>query len=200
MAKSGDVLEHPGTGERIVWRQVAHDTNGELLVGDMFASPGGHPALPHVHPHQEERFEVLRGRIRMQVDGVETVLGPGERATVPAGTAHTWSNIGHDVAQIRVELQPALRSEMFFETLFGLAKDGRTNSKGLPSVLSMAVIMHEYADEIRLARPAPGVQRAIVRPLAWLGRRFGHRGWYPAYTSHPLQKRLTQWSENGDAL
>ena len=53
MAKSGDELEHPVTGERMVWRQVARDTNGELVEGDLFARPGGHPAAAHVHPSQE---------------------------------------------------------------------------------------------------------------------------------------------------
>ena len=72
---------------------------------------------------------------------------------------------------------------MFFETFFGLAMDGKTNSKGLPNLLSMAVIMQEYAEEMRLARPPARVQRALFAPLAILGRRLGYRGWYPEYTS-----------------
>ncbi len=188
MAKSGDILEHPVTGERIVWQQVAKDTEGELLVGDMFASPRGHPALPHVHPHQEERFHVIRGSVRFEVDGRETILGPGERISVPPGTAHTWSNIGEVDAEIRVELEPALRTEMFFETLFGLAKDGKTNHKGIPNLLSMAVIMREFDEEIRLARPPATVQRAVFGFLALLGRRLGYRGWYPSYTSEPMRR------------
>ena len=54
MAKSGDELEHPVTGERMVWRQFARDTNGELIGFDLFAEPGGHPAAAHVHPNQED--------------------------------------------------------------------------------------------------------------------------------------------------
>ena len=48
MARAGDVLEHPRTGELIVWLKVAGDTDGRLLEGDMFARPGGHPAVTHV--------------------------------------------------------------------------------------------------------------------------------------------------------
>lgn len=183
MARSGEVLEHPVTGERLAWRQVARDTDGKLLVGDMFARPGARPAAKHVHPSQEERFKVIRGTIRLQVGDEETILGPGQRASVPRGRAHTWSNMGDDEAQIRVEVEPALRTEMFFETFFGLAKDGKTNRKGLPNLLSLAVIMREYEEEMRLAQLPAGMQRALFGPLAMLGRRLGYRGWYPEYSS-----------------
>ena len=154
MARAGDVLEHPRTGELIVWLKVAGDTDGRLLEGDIFARPGGHPAATHVHPHQEERFRVVHGTVRLEVDGTERILGAGATASVPPGRAHTWANVGDDEACVRVEIEPALRTEMFFETFFGLAKDGRTNSKGLPNLLSMAVILREYDAEVRLARPA----------------------------------------------
>ena len=188
MAKPGDVLEHPVTGERIVWRQVALGTHGELLEGDMFARPGAHPAATHVHPNQEERFRVLSGSIKLRVDGDETVLSAGQLSTVPAGRPHTWWNVGNEEAHLLVEVAPAMRTEMFFETFFGLAKDGKTNSKGLPNLLSMAVIMREYEDEMRLARPPFVVQWALFGSLAVLGPRLGYRGWYPEYTAQPLER------------
>jgi quercetin dioxygenase-like cupin family protein len=188
MAKAGDTLGHPVTGERLVWRRVARDTNGELVEGDLFARPGGHPAAAHVHPHQEERFGVLAGTIKLQVDGEETTLRVGEWAEVPVGRPHTWWNDSQEDAHVLVQVAPALRMEMFFETFFGLAKDGKTNSKGLPNLLSMAVILREYRNEVRLARPPAFVQGAVFGPLAVLGRRLGYRGWYPKYTAEPTQR------------
>lgn len=188
MARSGDVLEHPVTGERIIWRRVARETNGELLQGELFAVPGGHPAAAHVHPHQEERFEVLAGTLQLVVDGRRTILEPGDKAVVAPGRSHTWCNIGAEEARVLGEFRPALRTEMFFETIFGLAKAGKVNSKGLPNLLRLAVIMREYDEEILLSRPPPAVQRALFAPLAALGHRVGYRGWYPDYTSDPLAK------------
>lgn len=190
MARCGDVLEHPVTGERIVWRRVARDTGGELLEGDMFARPGAHPAAAHVHPNQEECFHVLAGSVKLRVGGEESVLSAGQRGSVPAGRPHTWWNVGDDEAHILVEFTPAMRTEMFFETFFGLAKDGKTNKKGLPNLLSMATILREYDDEVRLARPPLVVQRALFRPLAAVGRRLGYRGWYPQYTTEPIPRNL----------
>jgi hypothetical protein len=77
---------------------------------------------------------------------------------------------------------------MFFETFFGLAKDGKTNSKGLPNLLSMAVILREYRDEVQLARPPAFLQAAVFAPLALLGRGLGYRGWYPKYSAEPLPR------------
>lgn len=188
MARSGDVLEHPVTGERIVWRRVARETNGELLQGELFAVPGGRPAAAHVHPDQEERFEVLAGTLKLVVDGKQATLRPGDIAVIPPGRPHTWANVGDDEARVLGEFRPALRTEMFFETLFGLARDGKVNSKGLPNLLRLAVIMREYEDEMQLARPPAGVQKAVFAPLAVVGRRLGYRGWYPDYTSEPLAK------------
>ena len=85
MAKSGDELIHPVTGERLVWRRVSRDTSGEFVEGDLFAIPGGHPAAAHVHPNQQERFGVLSGTIKLLVDGQESTIGVGEWAEVPVG-------------------------------------------------------------------------------------------------------------------
>jgi hypothetical protein len=58
MAYTGQVIENPVIGERISFRQTAADTNGELLEFDVALTPDGHVPGMHVHPAQEERFEV----------------------------------------------------------------------------------------------------------------------------------------------
>jgi quercetin dioxygenase-like cupin family protein len=181
MARSGEVLNHPVTAERIVWRKVAADTGGRMIEADLYAAPGAAPAAEHVHPQQEERFRVEAGTLRLVVDGTERLLNAGDEAVVPAGRPHTWWNAGTDEAHVVATITPALRTEMFFETFFGLAIDGKTNRKGLPNPLQLAVIMRGFADEIRLARPAPVVQRILFGPLAIVGRLLGYRPWYPRY-------------------
>jgi hypothetical protein len=69
-----------------------------------------------------------------------------------------------------------------------LAKDGKTNKKGLPNLLSMAVILREYRDEVRLARPPAAVQNTIFGALAVLGRSVGYRGWYTKYNAEPMHR------------
>src|SRR2546429_7249186 len=96
MAKSGDILEHPVTGERLVWRKVARDTGGELLQADLYVAPGGFVAAEHVHPMQEERFEVLAGVLRLHIDAKAKSIRTCAIQAVPAGRSHGWRNGGHD--------------------------------------------------------------------------------------------------------
>jgi quercetin dioxygenase-like cupin family protein len=186
MAKSGDVLDHPVTGERVIWRKVAAETDGQLLQGDLFARPGGYVAAAHVHPNQEERFEVLSGTLKLRVDGVDRLLATGDVAVIPAGMSHVWWNAGEEDAHVLGEFRPALRTEVFFETFFGLATDGKTNRKGLPNPVHLAVLMREYENELHLASPPLRAQKALFAPLAAVGRLVGYRGWYPRYSTDPL--------------
>ncbi len=50
MARAGDELVNPITGERIVFRKTAADTDGTLLEMDDFWTQPGHRAPEHVHP------------------------------------------------------------------------------------------------------------------------------------------------------
>lgn len=197
MARAGEVIEHPVTGERVVWRRVADDTGGRLLELELFAQPGGFVAASHVHPNQEERFEVLSGTLAMLVDGEERTLQPGDVAVVPPGRPHAWWNAGPDEVRIKGEIRPALRTEHFFETFFGLGKDGKTNLKGLPNPLQLAVLMREYEDEMRLAKPPFAIQRMLFAPLALIGRALGYRSRYPRHsaTVSPMEARDTRETE-----
>lgn len=103
MVKSGDVLEHPVTREKIIFRKTARETNGELMQADLYMQPGAFVAAEHIHPLQEERFEVISGTLRGRVAGKELTSGPGEKLVVPAGTPHVWWNSGTDEMHVLVE-------------------------------------------------------------------------------------------------
>jgi hypothetical protein len=72
--------------------------------------------------------------------------------------------------------------ESLFETLFGLGRDGKTDEEGAPRLLQGAVMLAEYEDEYRLARPPLPVQKALLAVLAPIGRLLGYRAWYARYS------------------
>jgi mannose-6-phosphate isomerase-like protein (cupin superfamily) len=191
VASVGETIENPVNGESITWVETARSSAGELLAFDLALRPGASVAATHRHVRQEERFEVRAGTIGLEVAGAQRTLGVGEVATVPIGVAHRWWNVGHDEALVRVELRPALDTETFFEVLFGLSRDGKTNRKGIPGLLQIAVTVRALGDSCStLVVPPAAVQRVVFALLVPIGRRRGRRATYATYSpGHPSLSR-----------
>src|SRR5688572_2311993 len=91
MARAREQLYDPVQGDSLEFRETARDTGGALLSGEFVVPPRG-GSLLHVHPLQEEHFEVLSGTLVIQIEGEHRSLGEGEEATVPPGTPHRFYN------------------------------------------------------------------------------------------------------------
>jgi quercetin dioxygenase-like cupin family protein len=178
MIRAGDTIENPVTGERLVFRKTSRDTGGQAVVIETFVQPNGFVAAAHVHPSQEERFEVLRGSVGFKIGRKKIVAGPGRRITVPAGTSHKFWNAGEDEAHFVCEVRPALQFESLIETMFGLAADGKTNRKGMPNPLRLAVIANAHFDTVRLPFPPSIVQRIALAAGAPVGQLLGYGATY----------------------
>ena len=187
MIRAGDSIENPVTGERLVFHLTSAQTGGEKVVFETYVQPGGFVAARHVHPLQEERFEVLDGSVGFRVRGTSFVAERGERITIPAKTPHTFWNAGDGVARFLCEVQPALGFERLIETMFGLAAAGRTNRKGMPNPLQLAVVARHHFDDVRLPFPPAWVQRLGLAFGAPLGRLVGYR---PTFELERLEQEL----------
>lgn len=175
-------LVHPVTGERIVFRKRARDTGGELLEMNLYMAPGGFIAKAHVHPNQEERFEIEGAPLMFRVKKAERLYQPGEVVVVPPGTPHVWWNPSTTEAATLIQVRPALDTETFFETFFGLAADGKVNAQGLPNPLQMAVLARAYRREMQLPPPQGWVLGLLATALAPMGRLLGYRARYDEYS------------------
>jgi mannose-6-phosphate isomerase-like protein (cupin superfamily) len=187
MAYAGQILDNPVSGERITFTKTAADTDGELLEFDFELSPDGHVPGRHVHPRQEERFEVTGGTMKFKMGRKTVIAEAGDVVTVPAGVSHKFENAGDETASMRVQVRPALQMERLFETAVALAEEGRTNGKGMPKPLDLALFVREFADEVKAPFPPAWVVNATLAPLAWMAKRRGHAERYaparPAYAA-----------------
>jgi len=173
MITTGQTLQNPATGETLVFRTTSADTNGELVVVEAFVEPDGAVAAAHVHPSQEERFEVLAGELEFQLGKRKLVARAGDRVLVPAGTPHRFRNVGGETAHFVCEVSPALGFEQLLETMFSLAVDGKVSKKGMPNPLRLAVIARHHFDDVRLPFPPAWLQRLGRAMGAPLGRLLG---------------------------
>src|SRR5919109_131 len=116
MPRAGDFIEG-ADGFKLVLLRTGAETDGELL--EMEATYGGDAPPPpeHLHPRQDEHFDVLKGRVRTVIGGTERVYEVGESFDVPARTPPQVEALGP--ARLRWEVCPALRTAAFFERLYG---------------------------------------------------------------------------------
>jgi mannose-6-phosphate isomerase-like protein (cupin superfamily) len=173
MIRAGDTLVNPVTGERLVWEVTSSETNGAYTLFDTYVEPGGAVAAAHVHPYQTEIFTVVEGRLGVKRGREKLELGPGEAATIDPGTPHKFWNAGDETLRFRAEVRPALQFESLIETMFGLAAEGKTNRKGMPAPLRLAVIANHHFDVVRLPVVPQALQKMALVPGALLGRAFG---------------------------
>jgi quercetin dioxygenase-like cupin family protein len=180
MIRTGDTIENPVTGERITFLATSRDTDGEAVVIETVVQPDGFVAAAHVHPSQSERFAVAEGTLGLKVGGEKLTLGPGDVAIVEPGTPHKFWNEGDEPVRFVCEVRPALQFESLLETMFDLAADGKTNRKGMPNPLRLAVIAKAHFDTVQLPFPPAWMQAAGLALGAPLGRLLGYEATYEA--------------------
>jgi len=186
MARAGDTIENPFSGERVTFLEVPNEVNGDLLRFDWQLSPGFSIA-EHIHVRQEERHEIVSGTLRGRVAGREWDFGSGERIIGPAGVPHAWRNPSDD-EELRIvsELQPALGFDVLLETGFAIAGDLKTDRMGAPKhLLRIFILLDESGDEFYPAgvpMPAWRALLTLVAALARVGRLLG-------YEAHSTERR-----------
>jgi quercetin dioxygenase-like cupin family protein len=178
MIEPGQTLYNPVTKERMTFLRTAAQTRGEHVLIELRSEPGGFVAAAHKHPVQTEQFEIVRGTLGAKIGGKKITATAGEALTVEPGVPHKWWNAGDDELVFRAEITPAGQFEQLIETMFGLAADGKTNKKGMPNPLRLAVIAKHHFDDVQLPFPPVALQRLGLAMGAPLGRLVGYR---PSY-------------------
>ena len=175
-AKPGFAFETP-TGERIELIRGTLETDGEFAEVHFDIAPGGHAAIPHIHPHVEERFEVVSGSLTALVGDEEKVISAGEILVVPPGTPHQPFNRGDVEMRSIARITPPGNGDIFFGQLRGLDYK--------PSFLQMMLFVQAY--DAYPASPPPAVVRVMSFLLAPTARLLGYRSFYPEYAERFLQ-------------
>lgn len=178
MLSKGQVIENPVTGEVLRFIETSASTGGEKVVVETTVKPGGFVAAAHVHPYQTETFAVREGLLALKAGKEEILAGPGESVVVEPGTPHRFWNAGDTEAVFVCEVRPALAFESLIETMFALAADGKTNRKGMPNPLRLAVVANAHFDVVRLPFPPAALQKLGLAMGAPLGRMLGYAPTY----------------------
>lgn len=174
MAIQGTEIVNARTGQRMRFVRTAKDTNGALLELDCFSPPNGAREPEHIHPQQENSFEVHGGTLVVSINGKEQTAVFGDRIVIPPGVPHRFWAVGDEEAHYFQAFRPALQTEAFFELFFRLARENKLNEQGLPNLLMLAVMGQHFWNEIQVTSPPPWLQRILYAVLAPVGRAAGY--------------------------
>lgn len=195
MFRRGDVFDNSITGERATIRLGTRETAGERLVVELDLRGTGFGSALHVHPSIHERLTVVSGHVGFSVDGVTTIAKLGKTIDIPAGVRHRFWNAGIYDAKLTLDMRPANRFaaykfEAFMRNMIGLAQDGKTDAKGMPSLLQRALMATEFADAMRFSSPPGFIQAMLFPVLAPIARWRGYRPSYNEYVFRSPAERL----------
>jgi quercetin dioxygenase-like cupin family protein len=185
----GEVFENPVTRERAMIIELPWQNAEGRAVAELTALPGARVVSEHLHPALRESFSVVQGELTVVRDGQRSTLRAGERAHIEPGVWHDWFNEAGVDAVVRVEVTPGERFAHMIETLFGLAREGHVNAKGMPNVLQLALTAQEFSDVIVFRKPPPSVQRVVFGALGPIARRRGYRPTYVSLSRSTLAPR-----------
>jgi mannose-6-phosphate isomerase-like protein (cupin superfamily) len=143
-------------------------TDGAYVEMDLMLEPEGHTNM-HIHPEQEETYEVLDGTLDVLRDGDWHKVPVGESLTVPRGATHAFRNATETRVRFLNVHRPALAFQEYLETLDRLIRAGKVKSfKGLRSGIYISMAAVEQPTSIQVKPP-----QMLIRGLAFIGRRLG---------------------------
>lgn len=144
MANPGDVIINTITKETITFTKTASVTEGKLLEFRLELAPGSTVPMKHVHTLQDEIFEVIHGKVNVEIGETGYVINPGEKVLMDKGKPHRWWNNNDEASVLTVSFVPALNTEDFFVEMFSLASKGRSKPNGAPTFLQAARMCGKY--------------------------------------------------------
>jgi mannose-6-phosphate isomerase-like protein (cupin superfamily) len=159
-----DLPTHEDATSRVWYLQTAASSGGAVHEQRVEYLPGSPFPPTHLHPDQDEHFEVEAGAMLFVVREQERRVVAGDALDIPRGTPHRARNASSSAsAVVRWETRPALRTTDFFSTAAQLGDER--------SVLDAALLAHTYRDVFRLTGPTAALVPIVARFARLRGRR-----------------------------
>ena len=136
----------------------------ELLPGALTAK--------HVHPHQDDSYDVLSGTLDVFLDGRWKSLQQGESIRILKGTVHAIRNSTNVPTRVRNTYDPGLRFQESQEVMEHLIREGKlTAMSGLKNGIYLSLHSMQFRKEFVAVSPPDW----FLRALANFGRALGFK-------------------------
>ena len=170
--KTARTIENPLIKDKVTFLETAAETKGKFTLVEVELAPCGGNGL-HYHKTFDETFTTVEGVLGIELNGQIIYLQKGESATAPVGSLHRFFNPSDtEKVSFKVLLEPGKTGfETALQVAYGLARDGRTNRKGIPKSLYHMALIIRWSDT-----NLPGVFHWMEPVMIWLARRAERKG------------------------
>jgi mannose-6-phosphate isomerase-like protein (cupin superfamily) len=172
MPAAGDRYTMPGgLGEYLVLRTHS-DTDGEYVEMEWTLPAGAFAPPPHRHPTQVEEYEILDGRLEVNIAGEWRMLEKGDVAAVPVNADHTFRVPRGQTVRVHNFHRPGGHFDAFIEKQYRFVTSSRFKGLKRPSTaLMMSKVWDEHSD---LLVPSNTLLRRTMALLARVARARGY--------------------------
>ena len=157
-------------GEKLVFKQLQPEPDGDRLIVENYVMPGKGP-LMHTHWLQDEALTVVNGRIGYQVMGeAEQFAGEGETVLFKRGVPHRFWNAGDDVLHCVGYIKPANTIVFYLGAIF--AAQNKAGGEQ-PEKFDAAYLLTRYSSEYDLPELPKFVKKIIIPATYFAGKLLG---------------------------
>lgn len=141
-----------------------------VMIAEIGPRESGPPS--HLHPRQQETYEVLEGEAEFILGAAKRSVKPGDRIEIPANTPHTFVNITDVWLKMRDTHQPALTFEEMMRELHGLVQSGKIKGfNDFRSLVYLSMLWVKHSELQRSVQPP----FFVMRLMAILGKLLGYQ-------------------------
>jgi mannose-6-phosphate isomerase-like protein (cupin superfamily) len=124
----------------------------------------------HIHPHQDEEFQILSGALDVWLNGQWQQLSTGQKITIPKGSPHEFRNTSGEVVRLINTHTPGLRFREYMEGIERLIRENKiTGMGGFKNTLYLSRYVVEYNDVLILVKPPYPLVKLAARLASLLG-------------------------------
>jgi quercetin dioxygenase-like cupin family protein len=150
-------------GEKLIFKELIKEPDGDRVVGENFVAPGVGPVM-HTHWLQDESLTVIKGTIGYQVLGQpEQFAQEGETVLFKRGVPHRFWNAGQEVLHCRAWIKPANTIVFFLSAIFAAQNK---SGKAQPEMFDAAYLLTRYSSEYDM-NEIPGFVKKLIIPLIY---------------------------------
>ena len=145
-----------------------HDT--VIMIAEIGPRESGPPS--HIHPSQQETYEVLEGEAEFVLGDKKVLVKHGEKVEIPPNTPHTFINPTDQWLRMRDTHLPGLTFEEMMRELHGLVQSGKIKGfNDFRSLVYLSMLWVKHKDLQRSVQPP----FFVMQTMSLVGKLLGYK-------------------------